>query len=161
VVLPGGGFCVAAEGRQFSVESSFSVPNRADLILAATSDGAGNLTVEGSRVTLDNQHYQLQRGIQAQLGRVLVRDSFTNLTAQPVGIVFTHRLAVARAAVQQVYLAGGSVSPPLTRPLKTNPTVFASLDKFGIGLVALDDVLIHRGASGRELALVELLSGRG
>ncbi len=77
-----------------------------------------------------------------------MRDTFTNLTDQPVGVIFTHRLAVDRAQVKQAYLAGWSVSPPITRPLKTNPTAFAGLDKLGIGLVALDDVLIVQSQGG-------------
>ncbi len=147
-VLPGGGFRVTASGQSFPVESSFSVPNGADLTLAATPAGADHVAVHGSRVTLTNAHYRLERDILTQSGRVLVRDTFINLSAQPVGVIFTHRLLVDRARIKETSLGGRTVSPPITRPLKTNPTAFASLDRFGIGLVALDDVLIVQSQGG-------------
>lgn len=147
-VLPGGGFVVNVADKPFAVESRFSVPNGDDLVLAPDSAGADRISVEGSRVTLRNPHYWLERDIQAQRGRVLVRDTLTNVTDQPVGVVFTHQLAVARTQVKQAHLAGWSVSPPITRALKTNPTAFAGLDNLGIGLVALDDVLIIQSQGG-------------
>lgn len=163
-VLPGGGVRVTAAGKSFPVESSYSVPNGADVSLAASPDIADHVAVQGSRVTLTNAHYRLQRDVQPQGGRVLVRDTFTNLTDQPVGVIFSHRLAVDRAQVKETYLAGWTVTPPITRPLKTNPTAFASLDQFGIGLVALDDVLIIQsqggcGAEGLSLGSCEFALG--
>ncbi len=149
-VLPGGGFVVdvasgsSAADRFFSVESSFSVPHGADLQLAATPAAAEHVTVDGPHVTLRTPCYTVERDLQvpAEGGRVLVRDTFTNLTDQPVGVIFDHRLAADSTMRKQTYLAGHTVSPPLTRALKTNPTAFASLEQCGIGLVALDDVFI-------------------
>lgn len=147
-ILPGGGFRVTVGGRAVLAESRFSVPHDTDMILGSDATPPGKIASEGRQVTLANAHYRLLRDIQPQRGRVLVRDSFTNLTDQPVGILFHHRLALAGPQVKQFYLGGRSVSPPLTRALKTNPTAFASLDDFGIGLVALDDVLIVQSQGG-------------
>lgn len=141
-VQPGGSFRVEVDGRSFSVTSSFSVPNSDDLVLAAAPPQNANVSVDGSRVYHRNTHYELDRGIRTARGRILVRDTITNLSSQAIGVIMNHRLAVERAAVQQAFLAGWSVSPPMTRSLKTNPTAFLSLDRFGIGFVALDDVLI-------------------
>ncbi len=147
-ILPGGGFHVTAGGRAVLVESRFSVPHDAAISLAADAAQAGKVASEGRQVTLANSHYRLLRDVQAQRGRVLVRDSLTNLTDQPVGILFQHRLALDSSQIKQFYLGGRSVSPPMIRSLKTNPTAFASLDEFGIGLVALDDVLIVQSQGG-------------
>jgi hypothetical protein len=145
-VLPGGGFRAgaAATDRSLAVESSFSVPNGADLQLTATPTAAEHVTVDCSLVTLRNPYYTLVHSMQVPHdgGRILVRDTFTNLTAQPVGVIFAHRLHVDPGTLKRAYLAGRTVLPTLTRALKTNPTAFASLDRFGIGLVALDDVFI-------------------
>ncbi len=122
------------------------MPNGADRVLAAAA--ADDVRVAGSRVTLTTGHYRLNREVQTQPGRVLVRDTLTNLTARPVGIIFSHRLAVERAQVKQAYLAGYTVSPPVTRALKTNPTAFADLGGLGQGLVGLDDVLIVQSQGG-------------
>lgn len=141
-VLPGGGFRVIVDGKSHLVTSRFSVPNGDDAVMAAEPRTAGGVVVDGLRVAIRNEHYQLERDIQAEHGRVLVRDKFTNLRNQPVGVIFQHRLDIDRSQVKQMFLGGRAVSPPVTRPLKTNPTALASYDKQGIGLVALDDVLI-------------------
>jgi hypothetical protein len=141
-VLPGGGFSVAIEGQSYAVSSSFSVPGAEDAVMAAERRAAGDVVVDGSHVTLRNEYYQVERDVQTQSGRVLIRDKFTNLKNLPVGVMFQHRLRFDRNQVKQRFMGGRSVSPPVTRPLKTNPTTLASFERQGIGLVALDDVLI-------------------
>jgi hypothetical protein len=141
-MLSGGGFSVAIEGRSYAVSSRFSVPGAEDVVMAAERRAAGDVVPDGSRVTLRNEHYQLERDVQAQQGRVLVRDKFTNCRNLPVGVMFQHRLRFDRNQVKQRFMGGRSVSPPVTRPLKTNPTTLACFEGQGVGLVALDDVLI-------------------
>lgn len=130
--------------RMVRIASSMSVPRGKPLLLSATPDLSNAVHVDGLRATLETASYRLERGLEipATGGRVVVRDTFRNLTAEPIGIRFAHRLAWEPQQARSTWLAGQAVTTPHTRPLKTNPTAFADLGGTGVGLVALDDVLI-------------------
>ena len=112
------------------------------------------LSPSAFQVTATCPFYGLSRDIEVQPTRVLVRDRLTNRTAEPLGILVRHHLAPPPAAAGDLYLGGyrcgGDLAP---RTIRTNPTVFLAGKESGVGLVALDDVLIvqsmataHRGA---------------
>ena len=157
-LLPGGGLEVhwtpdpSTPPRSVRIDTSLSVPRGKPLLLSDAPDPSNPVRVEGLRATLETAFYRLEREVQiaATGGRVVVRDTFRNLTAQPVGIRFAHRLAWEPQQVNATWLAGQAVTTPHSRPLKTNPTAFADLGGTGVGMAALDDVLIVQSQGTRD-----------
>ena len=141
---PDGGFIVNGAGVTLALESQFSVPNGPSLQLPGAGE-TENVAVRDRTVTAANAFYRLERALTVQTGRVLVRDTLTNLTDDPVGILFTNRVAAAGSALERHMLCGYEVALPAGRRIRTNPTAFAAVGGRGVGLVALDDVFIVQG----------------
>ena len=142
-VAPGGGLRVLAEGLSLPIESTFSVPNSPEMKLNVHGQAeGGDVTVNGTEVRAQNEHYQLQRIVEARPGRVVVHDTITNLTDQPLGVIFSHR---ALGTFERTNIAGYEVTPPVERRIRTNPVVYFASHDHGIGIAALDDVLIIQG----------------
>jgi hypothetical protein len=156
--LPGGGLEVrwnadlSTAPRSVRIDSNLSVPRGKPLLLSAAADPADEVRIEGPRATLETDYYRLERRMEVPStgGRVVIHDTFRNPTAQPVGIRFAHRLALQPGQAKATWLAGQAITTAQTRPLKTNPTAFADLGGTGIGLVALDDVLIVQSQGTRD-----------
>jgi hypothetical protein len=141
-VEPAGGLTVSAPGLSLAIESSFSVPNAAAMALAVRGRPAAGMVTGDTSVRARNAHYLLERQVEAKPGRVVVRDTFTNLTDKPVGVILSHR---AVGSLHSQMIAGYEVTPGVERRIRTNPTTFFRTGAHGIGLVALDDVLIVQG----------------
>jgi hypothetical protein len=78
-----------------------------------------------------------------QPSRVVVKDTITNKTAEPIGILVRNCLRPPAGAFSDCHVAGyPSLGNVTDRAIKTNPTLFLSRPGRGLGLVALDDVLI-------------------
>jgi hypothetical protein len=149
-----GGLGVQLKGRTFPVVSEFSYPHGGFNAIGPPAgagrrgEAAWNPAVEKLapgryRVAAAGKYYALARSIEAQPGRVVVRDTITNRTAEPLGIFVRHTLAPAEGMLPAKYVAGYRCGGPVTgRPIKSNPTLFLSGREMGLGLVALDDVLI-------------------
>lgn len=147
---PGGGFRIQHGSSDWlAVDSTFSVPHAAALRLGADNDVEEGCVSSGyNQVTVETSHYRIKRSLEALPGRVVVRDRLTNPGGEPVGVLLSHRARVADVPWKDPMICGYQVAPPLKRRIRTNPTVFATADGRGFGLVALDDVLIIQGQGG-------------
>lgn len=119
--LPEARIEVVIGGETFLVESLFSTP-------------------EPGWVNGTCRFFSHERSIEHKPELVLVRDTFTNLTAENLPLMHRHRAALADR-LKGVWLGGlkqgaaaGSTSDP------ANPTTYAETQAHGIGFAALDDV---------------------
>ena len=164
-LLKGGGFVLTVKGETFPVESRFSYPrggeNRltASNIPAFSADGwrAKAVSTDKSRhrVEAEGKHYRLLREIRCYPNRVNVKDTFTNKTAKPVGIIISNRINIRGRDIKKAFLKGYTATTAAKQEsLKTNPTIFLSKKGLGLGMIALDDVYIvqSRGAYDEKAA---------
>jgi len=153
-VGPDGGLTVRANGQSYPVVAEFSYPGGGFNVLGQSS-ASGNRTEAAwkptteqlgpsmYRITAAGQHYALSRRIEVQPRRVVVSDTITNRTAGSLGVLVRNHIAAPPGAVPRVYVGGYPSSGNVTaRAIKTNPTIFLAWHDMGLGLVALDDVLI-------------------
>jgi hypothetical protein len=160
-VSPDGGFTIQAKGESFRLASEFSYPSGGFYALGAglptppepptarspRTEGwkpiAQQLGPSTYQVTASGKHYSLSRRVEAEPGRVLVKDTIKNLTAEPIGILVRNHLTPAAGTPKEVYAAGYPSGANLSaKSIKTNPTIFLPCKGAGVGLAALDDVFI-------------------
>ncbi len=137
-IAPGGGIEVTVAGKRFRIESSYSYPNGGFNRLTATDqpDTAGEA---GWRISLPERadtrrsvngagsFYNIERHIELEPTRVLVRDTIRNITDDVLGVMLSNSInlqGVDGASVTQM----------------SNPTIFAAQGEAGVGLIALDDL---------------------
>lgn len=112
---------VSLGDRTVRIESRFSVPG-------------------GTWYDEPNDHYTHTRTIVRENEAIIVRDTFTNLTDAPLPILQRHEwrpenvTALWLAGLEQPDAQGSTISA-------ANPTTFVGMDGWGIGLVALGDVM--------------------
>jgi hypothetical protein len=132
----GGGIEVEVAGRIFRVESRTSYPDGGDnrlTVLAPARPGEAAWRVQtagaGTQFTAQaaGAFYRLERTVTLEKTRLVVRDTLTNLTQEPVGISLANGVALA-----------GLPEPRVTE--MGNPTVFVGSQECGLGLIALDDL---------------------
>jgi hypothetical protein len=138
-----GGFSVEAGGSVYNVGSTYSYPHGGFNVFSASED-AGQAPEKAWRVTLrqgqtpaayaQGEFYSVQRTVKADGHRVWVKDTITNLTNAPIGIMLSN------------YLDLGGHKDVSCSPVP-NPSIFASVDGQGIGMVALDDVYLEHYAT--------------
>ncbi len=112
------GFTV--HGEQFTVESRYSTP-------------------DGQWPTGANEFFDLDRKVEPQAECLLVRETFRNLTNEPLPIMQRHTINLGERG-RKVWCAGISpASGSISMMEPANPTSFATTDKSGIGLMPLND----------------------
>jgi len=151
-----GGFRVTTPAGLITVESAFSFPQGGENAFAvgtppreAEPDWKVTMrrTGDSQGVVGEGRYYRIERSVEGLPGRVVVRDSITNKTAEPLGVLIAHSVRTGERKVIEGWLAGSRALPPSPRrSIKTNPTVFLRLENCGVGLVALDDVFIVQSA---------------
>ena len=149
-----GGLVVRVAGQQFVLASEFSFPHGGFNALGGAAGQSSaqserpwkpvitRVTPAGYRVEAAGRYYRLVRIVEPQPTRVLVRDTLTNTTAEPLGVLIRHHVpAIKPEAGCRVggYPVGASL---LAKDIKTNPTLFVVRGGVALGLVALDDVFI-------------------
>jgi hypothetical protein len=159
----GGGFLLSIRGKDYPVESSFSFPHAGDNRLVASAEvcrsGEAAWTVKTSRlrreVTAAGGYYRLHRQLTALPNRIVVRDTVTNRTQAPLGVIVVHEVALGGALAKSYVMGFGSTASVPERGILYNPTILMQKNDFGLGLVALDDVLIVQ-----SLGAVDKAAGR-
>ena len=145
---PGGGFNVLGPPA--------TADNHSEAAWKPVLDETGPSTY---RIAASGKHYALSRRIEVQPGRVVVHDTLTNQTAEPLGILLRNRIAPPTGAFKDLYVAGcpsgGNLSP---RGIKTNPTIFLGREGMGLGLIALDDVFIVQSMAAVQDGVATLQS---
>jgi len=177
-VTEGGAMLITIRGQTFSVESRFSFPHGGYNAFACSdpTEGEGEAgwhvahdhpTASTWEVDAAGAYYRISRRVRTESGRIVVSDTISNLSPDPVGIIIRHRLATGGSRFPRAFLAGGEATSPVSDcALKTCPTILASDTHLGLALVPLDDVFIvqSRGAfdgEGIELASNEFALDAG
>ena len=136
----GGGFRIGLNGESYPVESGYSFPRVGEnrLLAVDARDRKGERgwnvevrTVDAStyRVVAGGKHYRINRLIELQPSRVLIKDTITNLTGADLGIMLTNHINVqGKQGVRAVAPAG------------SNPPGFVCAKDHGLGILPLDDV---------------------
>ena len=139
---PQGGFSVSLKdvpAQPWELESTFSYPQGGENVFSAGDTPVAGcepgwaVTIEQDgpshyRATGRGGLYEIKRNLSLEAGRILVKDTITNSSKEPVGILLSNHFRHAP------YDAGTKI----TR--MGNPTVFVSQANMGAGLAALDDV---------------------
>jgi hypothetical protein len=103
-------------------------------------------------VTGDNVWFKRERRLETTVEAVIVRDTFTNLTEEPLALMRRNEITLGER-MEKLWLGG------LERADKTghstspaNPTTFAATNAAGIGLLPLDDIarvhVVNQGDAG-------------
>jgi len=148
-----------------SFKVTYTVQQQADNALAVTFGGE-TFRLESEFSTPapkwekgSNRYFTLQRQFEQRGEAILVRDTFTNLTAENLPLMQRHRVKGAQTAWKKVWLAGLSpVSRVGTGSEPQNPTTFGVTEKVGLGLMPLDDVLqvhVTNFSDGESLGLAD------
>ena len=83
------------------------------------------------RVRAGGAFYMLEREVSCEQHRILVKDTITNSTGAPLGIILDNAI-------------DGSGVSGVSNTFMNNPATFLSKENHGIGLVALDDVYLEQ-----------------
>ena len=134
---PGGGFTVRVKGREYRLESSYSYPHGGEnRLLAAGSDSKGEATwkvdvekldEKNYRVEAAGKYYKVDRHIEVQKTRVLVKDTITNLSDDVLGIILDNHINTR---------GDEGIQPTMMNKL----TAFVHDEHGGVGIIALDDL---------------------
>ncbi|MEM2669362.1 MAG: hypothetical protein QW188_04905 [Candidatus Bathyarchaeia archaeon] len=168
IVFKGGGFLIETLGEKYTFESSFSFPNAGynRLVCQDKVDGGGegelevdvNFLSENSiEICLTGKYYRLRRLLTKETHRVNVKDTFTNLAKEDIGIIISNDVK-SLGEIKKLYICGIDYSSKEKRkdPIvfeeprfgvpSDNPTLFVGQENIGIGLVVEDDVFrVHLG----------------
>jgi len=168
VVFKGGGFLVSVADEKYLFESSFSFPNAGynKLVCQDNADDTGEKEMEihvnfpekdTIEVLLTGRYYQLRRLIIKEAHRISVKDTFTNLVGEDIGVIISNSVKCC-GEIEKLYVCGIDYSsgekrkgtivfeePRFGIP-SDNPTLFIGQKNTGVGLVAEDDVYrVHLG----------------
>lgn len=137
---PGGGIRVTLGADTYLIESTFSYPGGGENRLAAGDTPPSGeaswrvkteIGVESTDfVEADGETYTLSRAVTKGTTRIEVRDTFTNKTDAPLGIIISNHINAVGV-------------PGVSNTFMDNPATFLSKENGGIGMVALDDVYLE------------------
>jgi hypothetical protein len=168
VIFKGGGFIVSVADEKYLFESSFSFPNAGynKLVCQDNADDTGEKEMEihvnfpeedTIEVLLTGRYYQLRRLIIKEAHRISVKDTFTNLVEEDIGIIISNSVKCC-GDMEKLYVCGIDYSSGEKRKStivfeeprfgipSDNPTLFIGQKNTGVGLVAEDDVYrVHLG----------------
>jgi len=141
----GGGFRITLDGEAYAVESTYSYPRGGENGLDVDAQGRGDgepswrARVEAGedgahRVAAGGKYYGIDRQVIRRATHVLVKDTFTNRTDSPVGILLSNHIDVRG-------------KEGVSSSLYPTQAVFLAHDNRGLGLVALDDIYREHYAS--------------
>lgn len=103
-----------------------------------------------------NPYFRFERKIGKKPEAVVVFDTFSNLTSEPLALMQRHEIAAGNR-LAKTWLAGleqASARAQSSQP--ANPTTYGAVDNGGIGLIALNDVFRIHVANTLELGTLGL-----
>lgn len=143
-----GTFALATSDKSIEVESSFSIPgggvNRFGSVSKEAAWRPQVTQVDAHRWLVESadQFYSLRREILQTAGRIAVQDTFKNLTARDIGIIFDNYLNLADHPQLDYCRIGGLLGQGVNNVnSRANPTLFFPLNRSSLTMVAEDDVL--------------------
>ena len=154
-----GGFTLHVKGQRLPVVSTFSYPHGGEnafvisdeSVVKAEPTWSVNARKSGKDewcITGRGKHYSIERTIRQHPGRIVVRDTYTNLTAGDIGIIVRNRVHVSATDFGNTYMAGHKGWA--RRDTNHNPTVFIGKQGVGIGMMMLDDVTVSQATVCRD-----------
>ena len=160
-----GGFTLEVNGERFPVDSAYSYPGGGDNLLSVSATpevkNEDSWTVVARKtaeyryqVSAGGKYYALDRAIELLPGKILIRDTITNRTAEDIGIIMKTGMAAPGADFLACLLAGQSGWGK--RDTNHNPTGFIGKDGLGIGMLLVDDVSVSQSAVRRDTNTLEL-----
>ena len=151
-VYPRGAMALRWQERTWRIASQFSAPvARRNYLSASAEPGETEeaawrphvRAVDDRTLVLaaHGDHYRLDRRVEWLDDRILIEDTFTNLTDDVIGIVFWHKL-IGESALESWRLFGveNALAKPDGRTPAINPTCFVSAGDSGVAMRVLDDV---------------------
>lgn len=148
----GGGLVVKLGRESFLVRSRFSFPgqpkggwNLLEPAPMATGEPTWKPTVRKNKdsitVTALGANYSLSRRLTVDQHRIMVHDTFRNLTDKIIGLKFFHEMDCTGKVVPDVAVCGDqNANAASTDRSADNPTLFVKVGQVGLGMLAEDDV---------------------
>jgi hypothetical protein len=151
-LTPAGGLILSHAGECYSVDSAFSYPfmpkegwNRLSVSNAISKPGEWKVVAGTAKnalsITGAGKHYQLARRVFVVGDHVVLEDTLTNLTNEPLGIAFDNKVAPANMP-RAINICGPYKKSYIPYGLANqvgNVTIYLAGAKQGLGMVALDD----------------------
>ena len=158
-----GGFALTIKGATFPFDSRISWPNGDFNRLAAGDDpGASGESAWAPRIraagkgryTVDaaGAFYGLHREVNVFPTHVYVKDTYTNTTAEDLGLLIYNELGIERERVLESRLGGFERGGRLTKVFC--PSVFVADKNTGIGFLPVDDVFVIQSVIYNEPAVM-------
>lgn len=149
-VLDNGAFVLVTGQQEIPFHSTYSFPYGGYNTLGASGaegtepewqvrksrDTGGNWKVEAS-----GKYYKIDRELQHEGDRIVVRETVINLMDEPVGIQINHQLAFGELPFWSCRMAGRKSESLNGVYAPENPTLFFPVHNSGLGMVLEDDVL--------------------
>lgn len=133
----GGGFTVGVGNKSYKIESSYSFPYGGEnRLLAGALDRSGedvwaikieNQDNKSHLINASGKYYSINRQIEIEKTRILVRDTICNKSDDIIGIILSNHINTQDSEEVEVDLVN-------------NFTVFVHAEDSGVGLIALDDL---------------------
>lgn len=148
-MLPGGALELVFGDKRLPFESRFSFPGGGwNELLATASEEAEKGWKPEVRQVNENQWevrasgatYRLERVVERQAHRVTVRDTITNLTQEPQGILVSNYLNFKEQDILSCRMGGLNNDSLETLYSPANSTLFFPLENSGLGMAIEDDV---------------------
>ncbi|GEM_PF-3331285 len=147
-----GGMMVEVGKESYAVESNFSYPmmpggrwNRFVVANTPPKTGEWSVSAGATKGSFDiagaGKFYKLQRNVAIEGDHILIKDTFTNLTNEPVGVVFQNRVT-PMSVPKEIDVSGKyrkTYMPYTPENVAWNPTIFFAGEGAGLGMAALDD----------------------
>jgi len=150
-VSPAGAVVLRVGKRTFEIVSAFSRPGggwHAFGKAAAPGDAVRGWSVKAERVadgewrvSAKSHQFTVSREVRLNRGRIEIADSITNLTSADIGFAILDEAMLGEYPVPVVHICGNPDPSVTEKFLPQNPTVFAPLGDFSIGMVVEDDVV--------------------
>jgi hypothetical protein len=162
-VLPGGAVQIRADGRHYTVTSSFSWPNGGLNRLGAAPDASGEpdwrVRVQRTAASTDQViatglHYRLERTVRSDPPRIVVQDRISNLGETDLGLVFSHELSGQTGPVTDRRVGGFTLLG--RRDEEASPLVYLGGLEGAIGMLPLDDVFVFQAVLESDEAAIRM-----
>ena len=147
----GGGFTLKIKGAEYPYRTRISWPRGDYNQLGATGEGGEKMwkprvkSTSASHHTVEarGRHYSVHRDVQVFPTHVYVRDTYTNLTDDDLGLLIYNELPMQEEDLTATRLAGYERKGRMVEmPHYGGASVFVSDRNTGIGMVPMDDVFV-------------------
>lgn len=157
-----GGFTLTVAGAEYPFQTRVSWPrgefNQLADAPATTGEKSWQVSIQDQQVEARGDFYKLRREIQVFPTHVSVKDTFTNLTTNDLGLFIYHETPAGPGQIERSFLGGfeGPVRAEAGTADLFSPSVFVTDSRTGLGIVPVDDVFIVQSVLYNEPRVVGL-----